>query len=219
LVQELDPKLNQHKAHFHLSCTLRKGDNIIVKSKAVVAKQTTTKRSNRALPKQYSWNMIHESSLDELYRRNTGICRINGNTFGELIRFFITGGDESNLLVSENSRFIKVSCDAGRKKHEKKTADGRSSISLYRTGCVAGDTRPTLFLMKGKTQRSDTFICNNCRGLGSTIIMTENAFMAVDGWEKMTPMPQKGFATSKHMLLRAPSGGCWRSSTVLVLTS
>jgi hypothetical protein len=95
--------------------------------------------------------MICESSLDDLYRRKTGVCHLSGKTFGEMIHFFITGGDETNLLASKNSRSVKVVGAAGRKKHEK-TADCRSSISLYRTGCVTGDTGTKVLLMKGKTR-------------------------------------------------------------------
>jgi hypothetical protein len=78
LVHELDTKLSQQQARFHLSRTLLKGEKSIVKAKAVVAQQTTTKRSNITVHQQYRWHMIYESSLDELHRRNTGVCRLSG---------------------------------------------------------------------------------------------------------------------------------------------
>jgi uncharacterized membrane-anchored protein len=46
LVQELYPKLTQEQDRHHLSRTLLKGDTSIVKAKAVVAQQMTTKRIN-----------------------------------------------------------------------------------------------------------------------------------------------------------------------------
>jgi hypothetical protein len=153
LVQELYPKLTQEQARHHLSRTLLKGDTSIVKAKAVVAQQTTTKRSNITVPQQYRWHQTYEHSLDELRRNNTGVYRISGKTFGELIHCFITGCDETNLMASDGNRGVKVIGAANRKKHEKKSADCRSSISLYRTGAVAGDTGLTMFLMKGKTKR------------------------------------------------------------------
>jgi hypothetical protein len=103
--------------------TLLKGDKSIIKAKAVVAQQTTTKRSNITVPQQYHWHMIYERSLDELRRRNTGVCHLIGNTFGELIHFFITGGDKTNLSTSGDSRSVKAIGAAGRNKQEKKTAD------------------------------------------------------------------------------------------------
>jgi hypothetical protein len=152
LVQELDPKLTQEHARHHLSRTLLKGDTRIVKSKAVVAQQTTTKRRNITVPRQYRWHQNYEHSLDELRRNNTGVCRISGKNFGELIHCFITLGDDTNLMASDDNRGVKVIGMANRKKHEKNSADCRSSISLYRTGAVAGDMGPTIFLMKGKTK-------------------------------------------------------------------
>jgi hypothetical protein len=190
LVQELDPKLTQEQARHHLSRTLMKGDTSIVKAKAVVDQQTTTKRSNITVPQQYQWHQTYEHSLDELHRKNTGVCRISGKTFGELIHYFITAGDETNLMASDDNRGVKVIGAANRKKHEKKSADCRSSISLYRTGAVAGDTGPTIFLMKGKTKRhgfTDQYLRSNGCAIGSTVIMTENVFMNVAAWELMTP--------------------------------
>jgi hypothetical protein len=139
LIQELDPNISQEQARFHLSHTFIKGDTSIVKTKSVVAQYTTTKCINIMMPQQYRWHMIYESSLGELRKRNTGVCRLSGKNVGELIHFFITGGDETNLLASEDNPSIKDIGAAGRKNHEKKMADCHSSISLYQTGCVTGD--------------------------------------------------------------------------------
>jgi hypothetical protein len=190
LVQELDPKLTQEQARHHLSRTLLKGDTSILKAKSVIAQQTTTKRSNITVPQQYRWHQTYEHFLDELRRNNTGVCCISGKNFGELIHCFITAGDENKLMASADNRGVKVTGAANRKKHEKKSADCRSSMSLYRTGDVAGDTGPTIFPMKGKTKRhgfTDHYLRSNGCAIGSTVIMTENVFMTVDAWERMTP--------------------------------
>jgi hypothetical protein len=126
LVQELDPKLKQEHARHHLSRTFLKGNTSIVKAKAVAAQQTTTKRSNITVPQQYRWHQTYEHSLDELRRKSTGVCRISGKTFGELIHCFITAGDETKLMASDDNRGVKVIGAANRKKHEKKSADWRS---------------------------------------------------------------------------------------------
>jgi hypothetical protein len=169
---------------------LLKGDTSIVKAKAVVAQQTTTKRSNITVPQQYRWHQTYEHSLDELRHNNTGMCRISGKNFSERIRCFVTAGDETNLMVSDDNRGVKVIGAANRKKHEKKSAYCRSSISLYRTGAVAGDTGPTIFLMKGKTKChgfTDHYLRSNGCAIGSTVIMTETSFMTVDACDCMTP--------------------------------
>jgi hypothetical protein len=148
-VQKLDPKLAQEQARHHLSRTLPKGNTSIVKAKAAVAQQTTTKRSNITMPQQYRWHQTYDHSLDELRRKNTGVCRILGKTFGELIHRFINAGDDTNLMASDDNRGVKVIGAA----HRNKSTDCRSSNILYRTGAVAGDTGPTIFLMKCKTKR------------------------------------------------------------------
>jgi hypothetical protein len=190
LVQELDPKLTQEQARHPLSRNLLKGDSSIVKSKAGAPQQTTTKRSNITVPQQYRWHQTYEYSLDELRRNNTSVCRISCKTFGELIHCFITAGDDANLMTSDDNRGVKVIGATNRKKDKKKSADCRSSISLYRTGAVAGDTGPKIFLMKGKTKRhgfTEHYLRSNGCAIGSTVIMTENLFMIVDAWERMTP--------------------------------
>jgi hypothetical protein len=93
-------------------------------------------------------------------------------------------------MASDDNRGVKVIGAANQKNHEKKSADCRSSISLYRTGAVAGDTGPEIFLIKGKTKChgfTDHYIRSNGCAIVSTFIMTENAFMTVDAWESMTP--------------------------------
>jgi hypothetical protein len=47
-----------------------------------------------------------------------------------------------------------------------------------------------MFLMKGRTKRhgfTDHYLRSNVCVIGSTVIMTGNAFMTVDAWERMTP--------------------------------
>jgi hypothetical protein len=66
---------------------------------------------------QQRWHQTYDHSLDELRRKNTGVCRISGNTFGNLIHCFITAGDETNLMSSDDNRGVKVIGTAHQKKH------------------------------------------------------------------------------------------------------
>jgi hypothetical protein len=169
---------------------LLKGDTTIVKAKSVVAQQRITERSNIMVPQQYRWHQTYEHSLHELRRKNTDVCRISGKTFCELIHCFITAGDETNLMASDSNCGFKVIGAENRKKHEKNSADCRLSISMYHTGAVYGYTGPTIFLMKGKTKRHGftyQYVRSKGCAIGSTFIMTENAFMTVDAWKRMTP--------------------------------
>ena len=72
---------------------------------------------------------------------------------------------------------------------------------MYRTGVAAGHNSPTVFLLKGKSRKSgfnDTFLKQEGCELGSTICMTENAYMTEEAWEKMTPLWPSGRASAKR---------------------
>ena len=102
------------------------------------------------------------------------MCRLTGKTFRELIHYFITGGDETCFMECELGS-VTVIGSARQKKHDKKTCDSRSSITLYRTGSVSGDTGPTMFLLQG-IQRiagfTDKFLVINGAAVCLTIVMT-----------------------------------------------
>jgi hypothetical protein len=86
-----------------------------------------------------------ESALNETRQRNSGLCLFTNKTFAELLNHFIVGDDETNMLASDDNHGVKVIGAAGRKKHEKKTADCRTSIFIYHKGSVAGNTGPALY--------------------------------------------------------------------------
>jgi hypothetical protein len=98
------------------------------------------------------WHSLIDSAYSELRRRNTGVCNKTGKTFGELMGHFLLGGDETCLLASDG--VATVIGDKRKKKHEKNTADSRTSITMYRLGTMAGDAGPTAFLMAGQRVES-----------------------------------------------------------------
>ena len=118
----------------------------------VTAQATATKRSNINPHQQYRWYACYDSAINELRRRNTGVCNLCGKTFGELIEYFICGGDETCFQATEDGS-LQIVGSAGRKKHEKKAHDSRVSITLYRIGFVSGNSGPTIFLLKGERKR------------------------------------------------------------------
>ena len=128
-------------------------------------------------------------------QKNTGTCRCCNKTFGELIGYFVVGGDETCFMACENQG-VRVVASAGRGKHQKSTADSRESITMYRTGGVMGDSGPTIFLCRGNKKRrgfTDKFLRENGAAEGSTVIMTPSAFMTTESWEEMTPHVCEGF--------------------------
>ena len=70
-------------------------------------------------------------------RENTGVCNKTGKSFGELIDHFILGGDETNLIADADGE-VRIVGEKGKKKQEKKVANYRGSITMYRTGVAAG---------------------------------------------------------------------------------
>ena len=56
---------------------------------------------------------------------------------------------------------------------------------MVHTGSAAGDTGPTIILLKGKTKRAmfnDDYLVRKGLNPGSTIITTENESMTHDAW-------------------------------------
>ena len=59
-----------------------------------------------------------------------------------------------------------------------------------------------MILLAGKQKRkfyTDKFLINNGAALGSTIIMTETAFMTTEAWVKMTPKLMKGYRSLPYI--------------------
>ena len=75
------------------------------------AQRTTTKRSAITVAQQYRWFKRYEEGLKFLREKNTGVCRKTGKQFGELIRHFIIGGDETNLIADADGD-LKIIGDA-----------------------------------------------------------------------------------------------------------
>ena len=63
------------------------------------------------------------------------------------------------------------------------------SITIVQTGCAGGVTGPVIFLMKGKERRegyTNEFLLAHGCATGSTIVMTENAYMTNKAWILVT---------------------------------
>jgi len=83
---------------------------------------TTTKRSAITVEQQFRWHRTFEAALNEMRRRNQGLCHLTNLTFGEVIQHFITGGDETCFMASKDGS-IQVIGSVGNRKTEKRTSD------------------------------------------------------------------------------------------------
>lgn len=130
-----------------------------------------------------------KKALAFLWEKDTGVCRKNGKSFGDLIRHFIVGSDE-NCMMASYVGSCQVVGYAKRKKNEKKKAECCALVTLYRVGNAAGDTGPTMFLLKGLRKIEgymDDFLLSHSATPGSSIFMNENAYMTDETWAEMTP--------------------------------
>lgn len=114
---------------------------------------------------------------------------------------FIVGLDEM-CIMSDFHGNAHIIGSADKKKHEKILQDSRISITMVRTGTVAGTTGPTIFVLKGTKRRSvydDKFLKRHGMAEGSTIIMTENAYMTEDAWLEASKAIAKGYPSLPYM--------------------
>ena len=61
------------------------------------------------------------------------------------------------------------------------------SVTVICTGTVGGSTGTTIFILKGEKKRkhfTDEFLVTHGCAPGSTIIMTEDAYMTDEAWEE-----------------------------------
>jgi hypothetical protein len=95
----------------------------------------------------------------------------------------------------------------GKKKHENKESDSRVSITMYRTGSIAGCTGLTIVLLEGKARRchfTDKLIMDNGAAIGSTVIMTPTDFMIEEAWDKSMPHIVKGLRNADPIMADNP---------------
>ena len=98
-------------------------------------------------------------------------------------------------LVSEAHGNLQMVAAADKKKHEKLLQDCRVSITIVRMRTIGGTTGPNIFLLKGNKRKhvfSDAFLERHGMAKGSTIIMTENAYMPDEAWLKASRAIVKG---------------------------
>ena len=171
-----------------LGSYLKKNHSSIIKTKSVAAQGTTTQRNAITVEQQFRWHKFIDSGIAFLRQKNTGICKCGcGKTFGELIDHFVVSGDETCVMASKTG-VVRIIGAAAKKKHEAKIQDCRESITMFRTGNAAGDTGPTIFLVKGKKIRSGYrrkgFLVTFGAKTGSEIFANKSAFMDTETEKK-----------------------------------
>ena len=185
-IQTMHPALSKKQVRDHYHRTLKKRQSHLIKPSFCVCQATTTRRNAISVKQQWRWHQLINNELDFLRKNNTGVCKCGcGKTFGELIDHFVIGGDETCFMATKNGA-VKVIAAKGKKKHEKRTADCRDSITAYRSFNFAGTDGPTGILTKGQRVRhgyTDKFLRKSGIAEGSTVILNTNAFIDTETWE------------------------------------
>ena len=135
----------------------------------------------------------YESCLAFLREKNTGVSKLTGQSFGELIDEFIWFGDETGFQACDGA--LKIIGGKALPKHERRTADSRASVSFYRVGNAKGQDGPTGFMPPGKYRKAaftDAFLEEQGAPPGSTLVMTPNGYMAEEAWETISPSTARG---------------------------
>jgi hypothetical protein len=128
-MQYLVPGISTKQARNHHR-TFKHRHHGCLKEHTVKAQKTSSRRSQCTVAQQYRWFQTRDRAYQFLCKKNTGLCRKTGQTFGELMEHFVIGGDKTNLIADADGD-MKIIGEFGRRKHEKKVSDCRSSCSLH----------------------------------------------------------------------------------------
>ena len=189
LIMDIAQCGNRKRAENHYDYLVREKKLIDLKrdGRVTSAQGTTTKRTQINAEQQLRWMGTIEAARDELYRLNKPTA-----LFKEVEAHFWGNLDETCLLASEGT--IKVVASNKKTKTELVKDDCRASITVLRIGFAAGVQGPLIFLAKGKTMdRPSLKVLLRQPGVppGSVVLMTPNAFMNDETWEKIVPLLAK----------------------------
>ena len=99
------------------------------------------------MAQQVRWHKRFDEGIKFLRKRNTGLCKLTGKQFGELMKHFIVGGDKSNFLADADGN-LKIVAEKGRNKHEKTAGDYCGSLEVLRYGAAGGLNGPSAFILQ-----------------------------------------------------------------------
>ena len=94
IILEVITQLSGKQSRKYFVRTVRKKHSNVLK-KMMVAQITTTKQSGITIPQKYRRMSTFQRKLDWMRRMNTGVCKYNIKSFGEVIQKFIYGRDET----------------------------------------------------------------------------------------------------------------------------
>ena len=200
-MKSLNPSLSEEQANNHFHPTFKKKHKGKINPKSVIAQKTTSRPSQCKVSQQFRWRTTIDKAIAFLLERDIVICRVTGKSFGELIEHFMIGIDET-CLIADYDGYMRIIGEFGKRKHENMSGYCHASAKMCCTGTAGGSNTPTVFLMEGKNRRSDfsdEYLAESGCAVGSTIKMTEKAFMKEEAWLKMTPKLIEGYLSIPYV--------------------
>ena len=124
MVQEMKPQLTRRQASNQLDRRILPIEHAKGKLKkgTVKAQATSTERSAITFDSQKRWYDFVTALFNKARVDNTGVCKVTGKTYGELMRHFVIGLDEE-CIMADSAGNIRIIGSGERKKHEKIVAD------------------------------------------------------------------------------------------------
>ncbi len=145
MIQELKPEITWEATRRHIICYVFPVNSkvSVLKKCAQKVQATTRDRTNINVAQQYRWHCAVDEVYDFMRIKNTGLCKLLGKSFGEVVPRFIIGLDKM-CLMSDCHNNLRMFAAADKKKQEKLLQDCRFSITVVRMDTVASTTRPTI---------------------------------------------------------------------------
>ena len=170
--------LKQAQNQFHRIHQQGKKDKVLTGS--VIGQKSTSKRTAAInVPDLQEWHNLIDSVMQKMKESNVAEAGVvDPEEFADIMEHFFWNLDEECFLASDGN--VRIIGDAAKCKHEIESGSSRISITLLRCGNAAGIQGPVFWLLKGKKRPkglNDAFLRRHGAPPGSSVIMTDNAFM------------------------------------------
>ena len=136
---------------------------------------------------QTKWHNTVQQAYDQVLEHNSAL--VGPDNAKALMPHCVFNLDEECLMACGKNILIVGSAD--KKKHDNEKGSSRDSITVIRCGNTANRQAATFILLEGKKRNedySDDFLARNGAAPGSTIIMTESAFLTKEAWMLLVPL-------------------------------
>ena len=136
---------------------------------------------------QTKWHIAVTSAYDRVTKENMELVGVENAK--ALLKHCVFNLDEECLMATGKN--IKIVGSKEKKKHDNEKGSSRDSMTNIRCGNAANRQAATFMLLAGKKRNddySDDFLLRNGAAPGSTILMTESAFLCKEAWTQLVPM-------------------------------